>query len=444
MEMLRLWLMAGSLVVPSAWAQEPVDLAAYRSYKEAYRSTDHESLVDLAERLSGSTDPWHGDLSLLARASYHFRTDDIKQCLADLDSLDGRIKIDHLLLKVLSFKVRALALKRVNAYDQAFTAAQRALALVKLTGRDREQADILTVRAEIERKLGRLDDALADLQLAGDLCEKASHHFGMANVLINLGNIHYSQKRYKEAWVMYRRCLDLTAQHGYDIIANNATMNLGAVAQVTGRNEEAIHLYDSLYGGLGTGSPKLRSDLMTNAGFALVKMDRHQEALVRFDTALAINARTGDMMTNAKLFQHRSSSLWALGRRGPAVAELERSRDLAAANGWSELEAEVQTKLYRWYKEMGRRDDALHAIERYSTLNDSLSEARFGDRIGRFEIQYETEKKERTIELQRSEMEQLELKQQRRSIQRNVLIGWPNNSASSPTRKWLRCCATRK
>ncbi len=405
-------------------AQERVDTARYGRYVQAYRSDQHEQLRTLGEEFSRSSDAWVQRLSLIAHASHAYRSDDIKRCLALLDSLDGTTPEDFILIRALTMKLRALVLKRVMALPRAEEVILQGIALIRPTDHRPELADMIIIQAEIERKLdGRIDQALAHLQEAEHIAERVGHDYGLANVLINRGNIYYSQDRLQEAWAAYQATLRFASERGYVHVANNAIMNLGAVAHLMDRYDEAIALYDSLLGVIGGRNPDLRVDLLTNMGFAHAAMGRHDQALAWYDLALKELARHGSDVRDAKLLQHRSSSFWKLGRREAAFHDLNEALSIADQQNWKELEAEIRYKLYRWYKETGRAEEALLELEAYTALNDSLSEIRFGERMSRLEVQYETEKKEQRLKLQEAELSETRAREERRSFQLKGVIG---------------------
>lgn len=417
-----LWV-ALTCVGGAGMAQEPLDTSALQQFEEAYRSVDERSLRVVARDLSIGTDPWKLRLSELAYAAFLFRSDSIKACLARLDTLDHHIPGRFELLKGLSLKIRALALKQVSALAQAGAAIDRALSSVDSVRHWKHWVDMIIVRSEIERRQARYAEALADLQRADRAIEDRGYPFGKANVLINLGNIYYDQDRLEEAWAAYTACLRYATLHGDERASNNAILNLGSTAHRLRRYEGAIVLYDSLFLALGDRDPHLRGDLRTNSGFAHARLGRHEQAIALYQEALALKQRSGSDASLVRLLQHLSSSYWELGRKADALDALGKALDAARQNGLLDLQAAIEQKFYRWYVHLGRTVEALHALERSKDLRDSLNEQRFSARMADLEVRYDTEKKEQTIQVQELELRNKQVEIDRKRSQQWFMAG---------------------
>ncbi|MCB0790153.1 MAG: tetratricopeptide repeat protein [Flavobacteriales bacterium] len=398
-------------------------MAAFEAYEAATQSTDPGALLVLADSLEMGMEPGLHALARLSRAYHAYRTDRLKEGMDRLTPMLDSCEAGDQQLCARGFKLQAMILKRSLALEQALVAIDKGMDL--LTGHPvgSLEADMRVVRAEIERRMGRYDEASADLQTAEKVALRLGVQRTLGNILINQGNLYYSQERYEKAWSTYRKCLDLAVAARLYLLADHAAMNLGSAAHMMDRYSDALALYDSLLSATQGIDRSLRPLLLANAGLALAAMGRHQEAIEHYKEAFS-GASPHDDDRNIKVLQHLAASQWELGQRDKAIGTLQHALDMVSRTGWREVEAEVRYTLFLWYRTLGVNDAALTELERYSDLDDSLDQVRFGERISRLEIQYDTEKKEKRLELTAAELSSTRARARARTIQRDALIGF--------------------
>ena len=139
--------------------------------------------------------------------------------------------------------------------------------------------------------------------------------------------------------------------------------------------------------------------------------------------AMGIVRELGDTSSQVYNYNYLATSYWEQGLRDSALAITEMTIALSHAARSLELESAAEEKMYQYLKELGRGEDALVHLERHVALKDSLDAVKESELINRLEIGYETDKKERTIQLQQLRMEQDQARIRAREVQRNILIG---------------------
>ncbi len=129
-----------------------------------------------------------------------------------------------------------------------------------------------------------------------------------AELLVELGKLHYSEQDYTKAIASYDQALKLKPD------LHEAWYNRGTVLRNLGRNEEAIASYDQAL--------KLKPDLheaWNNRGIALRNLGRNEEAIASYDQALKFKPDKHEAWNN------RGNALGNLGRNEEAIASYDQA-----------------------------------------------------------------------------------------------------------------------
>jgi len=321
------------------------------------------------------------------------------------------------------FLVQAMVFKKLKNNAKAFLAIERSLALLDTTVYLPEYVDLLIVRGEIQRMALNYDMALADLLQAEKLADSIGYVYGRLMAQNDQANIFYDQDRMDEAWNAYLQCSREAAVLGYSRLANSAYSNLGAVAYMTDRYQEAIAIYDSAYHTMKKTNAYLATDLLTFSASAHSAIGHVKEADRLYRDAIFQKQVLGDSAGIAKVHQMWSKSLWSSGRKKEAVVMLEKAGASAKRMGLAELEKQVRSRLGKWYFELENPKEAYLNVARYSLLQDSLRAILFSRNMSELEVMHGTERKERTIAMQKVELEKEREVKRRKGLQRDILLG---------------------
>jgi len=408
-------------VLDPAFAAEPN--ASYAAFRKAFHSDGPEEFFVLSDKLNGSKDLSERRLGLLCLGAAHYRADSMARALIVLDSLERSLPANEKLLRSMGFKIQALVFKKLMSNAKAFLAIERSLALLDTTVHPAEYVDLLTLRGEVQRTAMKYDLALADLLLAERIADSIGYVEGRLYALNDKANIFYDQDRMEEAWSAYQRCSREAAAHGLSRLANGAYSNLGAVAYMTDRFEEAIAIYDTAYRALSKTNAYLATDLLTYSASAHGALGHVKEADRLYREAILQKQTLGDSAGIAKVNQMLSQALWSSGRKKEALVMLEKAANTAKTMGLAELEQQVRSRLGEWYYLLEKPQEAYLNIARYSVLRDSLRAVLFSRNMGELEVVYDTERKERTIAMQKVELEKEREVKRRKELQRDILLG---------------------
>jgi signal transduction histidine kinase len=143
---------------------------------------------------------------------------------------------------------------------------------------------------------------------------------------------------------------------------------------------------------------------------------------VEFRKALALCDSTDQTIYVPSLLQSAGITYWALGRTKEAFKTMERAIEEAYRLNMHKHRSEIHDHLHSWYASMGNTAEALRHLRIRTALSDSLNRARYDDQLARSEALYGSEKKERRIAEQEQALLLASTEDERKSLQRNVLV----------------------
>ncbi len=161
---------------------------------------------------------------------------------------------------------------------QCFDGARSLFA--KIGHREKEALSLMLV-AYTDKSRGAVDAALSAMQQAMEIYKKSENSLGVANVVSQLGLLHYEQKNFGEAERLYRDALDEFRKRGDAEGEANLLCNLGTLYYQTEQLSEAKKYYQDAL--------EILRKLNHPAGIAglLMNMSFVSEQEGRFDDAAA-------------------------------------------------------------------------------------------------------------------------------------------------------------
>lgn len=295
---------------------------------------------------------------------------------------------------------RARALKQLGLYPRALEEVERALRTARSHGLATQEINALTAKSEVERRIGKVDVALALLLEAEKLAVAHGYELGQCNVLINRGNILYNQDRYKEALRVFQATRECALSHGFTQLAMNAVFNEASALSMVHPDsvEAAISVYENaLRDTLISNDRRHQADLYGAISMMYRTKDRFVDALAAIDRSIAILGELHDTLSQAQQLVTRASVLRKTGRLEPALEDAMSALALSRSNHSLEIESNALMEVSRILHDLGRDQDANDRLTDYIAVDDSLEKRTYGERIVDMEFKYELEKKEARI-----------------------------------------------
>ena len=271
------------------------------------------------------------DALRLALADLHFAwATDLRDDDDDLGAI-GHYQKAYAINKVIrphnagiDLTVIGAAYNRLNRYEDALDAYQRALALHRAAKTRPEEADVLNNIGVTYDNLGRSDDAV---------------------------------RAYREALAIYQQIKDEGGQA-------TTWNNIGAAYDALGRAEESLRAYEqALLFYRQTKNQGGEAGVWNNIGAANDSLDRYQDALSAYQKALAISQQTGDVAGQATTLLNIGAAYDSLSQPETALSYYQRALPLSRETKDQNIEATVLQNIGAAYDTLGRTEEALRSYD---------------------------------------------------------------------------------
>ncbi len=227
--------------------------------------------------------------------------------------------------------------------------------------------------------------ALEYHQKALEIRKELSDSTGIARSLHNIGTTYEKQKEFSKASIYYEEALAIRKKLKSKREIAETLNNLGIVQKATGNQEEALRYFN--------------------------------EALQIFNE---INYKGGAAPTTNNI-----AGIYLVQEKADkAYPYLQKGIELANETGQKETLSEIYTNLVDYYTLKGDYKKAFETQEKFLIIKDTLYSNDLVEKVSEMQVKYETEKKEKEIEILARDKEIQTLKIKKQSVQLYVLLGF--------------------
>jgi signal transduction histidine kinase len=270
----------------------------------------------------------------------------------------------------------------------------------------------------IHKERANYPEALTYFLTALKTSEELGNKQGMAKCYGGIGAIHQDQGNYEESLKNYRRSLELYKEIGFKIDIANDYLFIGLVKKDQKKNEEALSHIE-----LGLSMHKEIGDTPGIAGAYLSKgavqdaMGQRKEALENYFAALEIYEEIGDKTEITNCYFNIGTDYTSEKKFTEANQYLQRALTLALETGNNYNICDTYAALSRLDEAKGNYQDALKQYKMAMLYKDSSWNEAKSQQIAFLNEQYESEKKDKEIELLNNEkvVKELELNKQKQT-----------------------------
>ena len=284
---------------------------------------------------------------------------------------------------------------------------------------------------------------------------------GIARILANIGRVHYNVGEYGDAMKFYIKALDEVEKHDDRKFEPFIYNYMGSVFKRQRKFDKAVEYYEKgldlaiskddkvsiadSYNRIGViyhmqddmdmalkfylKSLKIKEEIGVKSGIAesYGNMGILYENLKQYDEAIKYNLKStvirrelGDEFGIAVNLNNLGKLYMDKGNYSRAIIELNNSLEMSISLGVKDLTRASYHWISRCYKLKKKFKKALTAHELYSQYSDSLYDQKSQEQVAELEKKYETEKKEKEIELLNKEkvVQQLETEKNQAEIKK--------------------------
>lgn len=334
-------------------------------------------------------------------------------------ALDKRREANDLRAQAASMNNLSLAYQRLAQYAEAVEYIDQSIAIYEDLGGGRQVADSYLNKGNLLLNKGSLDDAYLSFQNALKIYEELGLNTMMTYALINMGTTSVQLNNFDNAFVGFKRSYEiLQAGDQNPMLLAYANNGLGALYDEHFlKFDSAIYYYNN---GARNATMANNSYLLSishnNLGTLHRKMNQFDSAMHYHESAIELKSEIQDLSGLSSALINRGNTYLELKRY--SLAESDFMRGLSIAEEINEMgdRERAYGVLYEYSKLRNRFEDALMYLEKRDVVKDSLITTEHLNKVADLNLQYETVKKEKQIELQEGELSIQESKLQRNQV----------------------------
>ncbi len=276
------------------------------------------------------------------------------------------------------------------------------------------------------------------LQKAIEYLTVSGSQESLADAKSNLASLYYAEGNYEEAIRLYNEAYQIDLQSENAGRQSSSLNNMGRIYVDWGKFETGLAYYFRSLALLDSvADRKIMAVRYNNIGMAYQMMKNHREAIRWIEKARLIDEEEGMVLRlgtryfnlatsmaalrdyeRAGVYFAKADSYYTAAEQIPALARVHagfgqmyldqgnpsraidhflRSLEYAETGGSLPEQSLIYHQLYRYYKETGAFEKALHFHELYRSVRDSIFNLEVSGQVEEMEVQYQTSQKEAEI-----------------------------------------------
>ena len=350
------------------------DTNLVKTYNELtwqYRNISREKALDYGNKALELAQKWHFDKGIAQAYNdmgiiYFDQDNHVKALEYYKNALDIRNNAKDIPGMAALYNKIGILYQRDGKFDSALQNQQKALSLYESISNKYGIATSLNNIGIVHQNMGNLDEALQYQEKSIAIKEEIKDKMGVAGSLINVANIYLIRKDFKRAEENYLKAENITRLLANKEYLSNALNNLGSFYVKTGQYEKALAGVQESY--------MIRKEMKDTKGMVscMINLSEILTLTGKLDSA-------GNLLNNALSIADTTNS---------CRPELPR----------------IYKQLALMYEAKGDFKNALMMQRKYSERNDSLYTDDLKTQFAKLQTQYETAKKEQTIQQQQFEI----------------------------------------
>ncbi|MFO8129597.1 MAG: tetratricopeptide repeat protein [Bacteroidales bacterium] len=291
----------------------------------------------------------------------------------------------------------AIVYYKISGYDEALNYANNALSINLQIQDSNRISDAYNTLGLIYWKLGNLDRALENYFLSLDYSAEDNH-----NTINNIAIIYGVQGNYEKALAYQFRALEKRRELGLNIGVAGSLNNVGIIYNRLNKPDTAlVYFLEALKIRQEIGQPWRLAGAYNNVGSIYESMAEYDTALYYYRRSLQYSNEAENAYEFANTLLNMGNVFMEKGKYDSARIYLEDGVLLSDRIQAMTLLRNGYFSLYDLNERVGDFENALEYYKVYSIVKDSLYSEQSRNKIADLRIKYETEEKQREIELLR-------------------------------------------
>jgi serine phosphatase RsbU (regulator of sigma subunit) len=271
--------------------------------------------------------------------------------------------------------------------------------------------------------LGRYDEAMKNYFASLRIKEEINYLPGLLATYNNIGLVYDIQGNADEALIYYQKSYDIALKINDEMGLSNSLLNIGVVFSEKNENVKALSNYNKALKIAQKINYKIGIvNSLNDIGLIYSSKNQIDSALITFDEVLNIARKNNDSVNIASAYNNEAVIFFNRSEFNKSVVLLNNAVNAAKA-------VDAKPKLMNYYENLAEVYDTLkdyknayHYHKLFSDLKDKIQNAEKSKRIAELQFAYDSEKKDKELQLIEKEKEVQRKAEKER--QKMFLIFW--------------------
>ena len=308
-------------------------------------------------------------------------------------------------------------------YKAALQYANESLEKLSGAGDQSNMADVYALLCDIQSKMGLKEKAINNCITSLKIYDEMGKLQGKARLLNSIGNIYLEIRQLDKSKQYFSEALEIARSQNDRVVIARSLDNLADTHSEKNELDSAFYFYqqareiqqsDSNYRELATTNLKI--------GKAYIKANDKKEALHYLNETLKYAQRSPDLELRARVFSELGNLYSSMGNLHTAINYLKRALADAQRIEADPILQSCYNNLAKYYDRLGEKENALVYFKLYMLHRESMFANQSALKIAEVEALYNLDKKEKEIELLKSENKIKDLEASSRKLINIVLI----------------------
>lgn len=316
----------------------------------------------------------------------------------------------------------ALAYSSLNKYSEAINSFKEAASICNSEQDFENEAYMLMGIAEIYQIINDNNTALEYAIKAANIFIHLGINRGQAHTYNFIGTLHKNLNNTNLALVYYEKAYQIFIKDNINDGISSITNNLGIVYDELGENDKALDYYEKSLAIAKQNNHRIGEAVaLNNIGFLYSKTKSYQKALEAYEQSLKISEEMQDFPSIMNTNNNISWVYYRMGNLNKAKEYVNKALSFADKNNDLLFLAESHEILSKISYDQGQYKKGYEHQAKQMSINDSLFNINNNEKFVEMQVRFETERKEKEIEILKKNDEIKNLQIQR---QKNVNIFW--------------------
>lgn len=301
------------------------------------------------------------------------------------------------------YKIGTLFFATSN-YQAALKYTNESLEIFQILDNKKRLASVHSLLCDIKSIMGFKESAIENCRISLDLYETLELSDGKASLLNSIGNIYLDIGQHEKSEQYFNQALFIARSKNDPYTTATSLSNLGHMYLEKGAYEEAI-----LYFNRAMEIDHQQKDIAGlgysyyNLGMAHMKLGNYNEAMNQLEQSLSYAGQSIDLELQAKVYSEIGNLHSEMGQYQDAIGFLKKSMGIAQRIDSDPILQTIYNNLAKYYDRLGDQENALIYFKLYMLHRQEMYAHQSALKIAEAEALYDLEKKERQIQLLRSE-----------------------------------------